>query len=103
MLNKVVDSDLNFHPGNPKFYTAGGKSGTANVPVPNGYDDTQIASFVGFAPLDTPEILVLVKLDENQDGLTGTAAAAPVFASIADDALRYMNVRPEKGAYVSQR
>lgn len=103
MLNKVVDSDLNIHPGNPKFYTAGGKSGTANVPVPNGYDDTQIASFVGFAPLDQPEILVLVKLDENKDGLTGTAAAAPVFASLADDALRYMNIRPDKGAYVSQR
>ncbi|NJD65874.1 MAG: penicillin-binding protein 2 [Chloroflexi bacterium] len=103
MLNKVVDSDLNIHPGNPKFYTAGGKSGTANVPVPNGYDDTQIASFVGFAPLEQPEILVLVKLDENKDGLTGTAAAAPVFASLADDALRYMNIRPDKGAYVSQR
>ncbi|HQW50505.1 MAG TPA: penicillin-binding protein 2 [Tepidiformaceae bacterium] len=103
MLNKVVDPEGNIHPGNPKFYTAGGKSGTANVPVPNGYDETQIASFVGFAPLADPEILVLVKLDENQDGLTGTAAAAPVFASLADDALRYLNVRPEKGAYVSQR
>ncbi len=103
MLNKVVEPEQSIHPGNPKFYTAGGKSGTANVPVPNGYDDTQIASFVGFAPLDQPEILVLVKLDENKDGLTGTAAAAPVFASLADDALRYLNIRPDKGAYVSQR
>jgi len=103
MLNKVVDPENNIHPGNPKFYSAGGKSGTANVPVPNGYDETQIASFVGFAPLESPEILVLVKLDENKDGLTGTAAAAPIFASLADDALRYLNIRPEKGAYVSQR
>jgi cell division protein FtsI/penicillin-binding protein 2 len=103
MLNKVVEPEQNIHPGNPKFYTAGGKSGTANVPVPNGYDDTQIASFVGFAPLDDPEILVLVKLDENKDGLTGTAAAAPVFASLADDALRYLNIRPDKGAFVSHR
>ncbi len=103
MLNKVVEPEQNIHPGNPKFYTAGGKSGTANVPVPNGYDDTQIASFVGFAPLDDPQILVLVKLDENKDGLTGTAAAAPVFASLADDALRYLNIRPDKGAYVSHR
>jgi len=103
MLNKVVDPEGNIHPGNPKWYTAGGKSGTANVPVPNGYDDTQIASFIGFAPLNAPEILVLVKLDENADGLTGTAAAAPVFARFADDALQYLNVRPEKGALAVAR
>jgi len=39
---------------NPRYYTAGGKSGTANVAVINGYNDTQIASFVGFAPLESP-------------------------------------------------
>ncbi|HMO95249.1 MAG TPA: penicillin-binding protein 2 [Tepidiformaceae bacterium] len=103
MLHDVVAGEGVYHPGNPRLYSAGGKSGTANVPVTNGYDDTQIASFVGFAPLDAPEILVLVKLDENADGLTGTAAAAPVFAALADDALRYLNIRPDKGAYVSNR
>lgn len=102
MLNQVVAGEGVYHPGNPRLYTAGGKSGTANVPVTNGYDDTQIASFVGFAPADAPEILILVKLDENADGLTGTAAAAPVFAAFADDALRYMNIRPDKGSFVSQ-
>jgi stage V sporulation protein D (sporulation-specific penicillin-binding protein) len=103
MLHEVIAGEGVYHPGNPKLYTAGGKSGTANVPVSNGYDDTQIASFVGFAPLDSPEILILVKLDENADGLTGTAAAAPVFAAFADDALRYMNIRPNKGSFVSSR
>jgi len=102
MLNEVVAGEGVYHPGNPRLYSAGGKSGTANVPVTNGYDDTQIASFVGFAPVEAPEILILVKLDENADGLTGTAAAAPVFAAFADDALRYMNIRPDKGSYVSQ-
>ncbi len=103
MLNDVIAGEGVYHPGNPKLYSAGGKSGTANVPVSNGYDDTQIASFVGFAPVDAPEILILVKLDENADGLTGTAAAAPVFAAFADDALRYLNIRPDKADYVSQR
>ena len=102
MLHAVVDSPGRFHPGNPKEYSAGGKSGTANVPVPNGYDQTQIASFIGFAPLEKPRILVLVKLDNNEDFLTGTAAAGPVFSKLADDILRYMNVLPDATRYVNK-
>ncbi|MBA4180062.1 MAG: hypothetical protein C0506_05680 [Anaerolinea sp.] len=102
MLHQVVESPGRFHPGNPREYSAGGKSGTANVPVPNGYDQTQIASFIGFAPLDNPQILVLVKLDNNDDFLTGTVAAGPVFSKLADDILRYMNIRPDGSKYVSR-
>lgn len=98
MLGQVVGQDPPGIGRNPKLYTAGGKSGTANVPVWNGYNDTQIASFVGFAPLDKPRILVLVKLDQNEDYLTGTAAAGPVFRMFADDALQYLGVKPDKGA-----
>ncbi|MCK9520408.1 MAG: penicillin-binding protein 2, partial [Dehalococcoidia bacterium] len=95
MLHAVVDSPGRSHPGNPHDYLAGGKSGTANVPIGGSYNDTQIASFVGFAPLDNPRVLVLVKLNENQDLKTGTEAAAPIFASLAEEALHYMNVRPD--------
>jgi len=99
MLGAVVDPGW-YHPGKPQDYSAGGKSGTANVPIPNGsYNDNQVASFVGFAPLDDPEILVLVKLDENADLLTGTAAAGPVFAKLADEVLHYLNVQPDSGKY----
>ncbi len=96
MLGQVVTQDPVGTGRNPRFYTAGGKSGTANVPVPNGYNDTQIASFVGFAPLENPRILVLVKLDQNQDLQTGTVAAGPIFRKFADDALRYLGVKPDK-------
>lgn len=102
MLHAVVDTPGRNHPGNIADYSTGGKSGTANVPVPNGYDDTQIASFIGFAPLDNPRVLVLVKLDENQDLETGTEAAAPVFARIADEALHYLNVQPDSVTSVAR-
>jgi cell division protein FtsI/penicillin-binding protein 2 len=85
------------HPGQPRDYIAGGKSGTANVPVSNGYDDTQIASFVGFAPASDPRVVILVKLDENADLETGTQAAAPVVAGLIDETLHYLNV-PTKDA-----
>ena len=97
MLGEVVSQDPDGWGRNPSRYTAGGKSGTANVPVWGTYDDTQIVSFMGFAPLQNPRILVLVKLDENKDGLTGTMAGGPIFAQFVDSALPYLSVRPEKG------
>lgn len=102
MLYDVVNPAGSTYPGQPRNYTAGGKSGTANVPISNGYDNTQIASFMGFAPANDPKILVLVKLDENQDFMTGTQAASPIFSKLADEALRYMNVPPDAGIYVSK-
>jgi cell division protein FtsI/penicillin-binding protein 2 len=103
MLNDVLNPVNNVHPGRPRDYSAGGKSGTANVPIPNGYDDHQVASFIGFAPLDKPQVVILVKLDENADLLTGTVAAGPIFARLADDTLHYLNVRPDQGKYVGAR
>lgn len=104
MLGQVIGQDPDGWGRNPSRYTAGGKSGTANVPIYGSYnDDHQIASFIGFAPLDNPQILVLVKLDENQDGQTGTVAAGPIFAHFADDALRYLSVRPQKGPLAVSR
>lgn len=100
MLGKVVYVG---HPAHPKLYTAGGKSGTANVAVTNGYNDVQIASFVGFAPLENPKILILVKLDQNADLLTGAAAAGPVFGQLVDDVLTYMNVDPSAQQRVERR
>lgn len=102
MLTSVIDRGFP-HPGKPRDYTAGGKSGTANVPGTSGYDNTQIASFIGFAPADDPAILVLVKLDENRDFLTGTQAASPIFAEVANETLRYLGIEPEPRDRASTR
>jgi cell division protein FtsI/penicillin-binding protein 2 len=103
MLQDVVMPPDRAYPGKPKDYTAGGKSGTANVPVEGHYNDQQVASFIGFAPGDDPKILVMVKIDQNQDLMTGTQAASPIFARFADDILHYMNVRPDAPKYASAR
>jgi cell division protein FtsI/penicillin-binding protein 2 len=96
MLTEVINSPEVFHPGKPKDYIAGGKSGTANVPVWGSYNDVQIASFVGFAPADAPRILIMVKLDQNADLMTGTQAASPVVAQLIDASLHYLDVPPDK-------
>ena len=94
MLGAVIDPGW-YHPAKPRLYTAGGKSGTANVPIDGSYSETQVVSFAGFAPVDEPRILILVKLDENADLATGTAAAGPVFATLVDEVLGYLGVPPD--------
>jgi cell division protein FtsI/penicillin-binding protein 2 len=77
--------------------SAAGKTGTAQKPSPNGgyMSGKYIVSFVGFVPADKPELVCLVEINnantkphENYGGLV----AAPIFSSISDQALRYLNV-----------
>jgi len=76
-------------------YTAAGKTGTAQKfdPATGRYSKTQlIASFVGFAPLNTPAIAVLVQLDSPVGPHEGGEVAAPVFQRVAQQVLEYLNV-----------
>ena len=58
-------------------YTLAGKTGTAQVAVNGTYSDTQfVASFVGFAPAQDPQLLVAVVVDEPSRATT-TAAPSP--------------------------
>lgn len=75
-------------------YRIGGKTGTSEK-IPRGTGLT-VASFVGFAPVDDPEIVCLVILDEPMNGLTfGGQIAAPVAGSMIADILKYMGYEPQ--------
>ena len=78
-------------------YSVGGKTGTARKFDENGrYSNTKhIASFIGFAPVDNPQIAVLVVVDEPQDQYYGSIVAAPLFKEIAQQTLTYLNVPPD--------
>ncbi len=79
-------------------YRVAGKTGTAQKPDParRGYaKDKYIASFVGFVPVENPEIVVLVVVDEPLKEHYGGVVAAPVFKRIIRETLRYLNVPPE--------
>lgn len=78
-------------------YGAAGKTGTAQVVGPGGYvDGKYVASFMGFAPADDPEIAALVMVAEPSGGnYFGSQVAAPAFKAIALDTLRYLRV-PER-------
>ena len=78
-------------------YKVAGKTGTAQKvdPVTGGYSmDRSVSSFVGFVPADNPQLVILVVLDEPTGQSYGGLTAAPVFSSIAGQALRYLKVMP---------
>jgi cell division protein FtsI (penicillin-binding protein 3) len=77
-------------------YTVAGKTGTADKLVNGRYSASQQnVSFVGFVPSRQPVMSIIVMLDSPRDGAdTGGVAAAPVFQSIAEAALRHLGVPP---------
>ncbi len=70
-----------------------GKTGTAQVPDKGGYGDERIASFVGYAPANKPEVAVLVVLYNPQTEVCyGGVLAAPVFQTVVEQTLDYLGV-----------
>jgi cell division protein FtsI (penicillin-binding protein 3) len=77
-------------------YTLAGKTGTAEVAEDGEYSDTKyVASFIGFAPAENPQLLAAVIVDQPQGEIYGGAVAAPAFGQIAEFALPYLGVPQE--------
>ena len=77
-------------------YRVGGKTGTA-LKIENGrYVKRYIASFVGFAPVSNPRLVVAVMIDEPSAGsyYAGTVAG-PLFSRVMEASLRSLGVAPD--------
>jgi cell division protein FtsI/penicillin-binding protein 2 len=78
-------------------YRLAGKTGTAEKPDPQGgYSKTKfVASFIGYAPVGDPRLLVAVMVDEPKGEIYGGAVAAPAFEQIMEFALPYLKIPPK--------
>lgn len=78
-------------------YRVAGKTGTAHKLEGRGYAANRyISSFVGFAPVSNPRLVIAVMIDEPGAGqYYGGAVAAPVFSEVVGGALRLMGVTPD--------
>ncbi|MFT3757313.1 peptidoglycan D,D-transpeptidase FtsI family protein [Thauera sp.] len=77
-------------------YRVGGKTGTA-LKIENGrYVKRYVASFVGFAPVSNPRLVVAVMIDEPSAGsyYAGTVVG-PLFSRIMEGSLRSLGVAPD--------
>jgi cell division protein FtsI/penicillin-binding protein 2 len=75
-------------------YQVGGKTGTARKPPYDKPPYKYVASFAGFAPVESPRLSAIVVLDEPQNNYYGGQVAAPAFAHIMEFALRAERVLP---------
>lgn len=74
-------------------YPVAGKTGTAQIPEGGRYGDKAIASFLGIAPYDRPQLVGLVMLyNLKVYPRWGGTNAAPVFKAIAEPVLEYLGV-----------
>ena len=91
-------------------YRVAGKTGTAEKPVPGGYDDGRnISSFAAIFPYDSPQYALIVTLDDPKAGPGGSVAsqnAAPAAGRIIERvapllgiAPRFEDLRPASDGY----
>lgn len=73
------ESSLALVPG----YRLAGKTGTAQIPVPTGYEPNQTnTSFIGWGPVDNPRFIVFVWLERPETSTWASEVASPLFADI---------------------
>jgi len=94
MVNAVDKGEAQW--AKPKGYRIAGKTGTAQIPVAGHYDQEKtIASFVGFAPADDPQFIMLVTLREPTSSPWGAETAAPLWFDIAKEIFTYKKIQPD--------
>ncbi|MBQ2698646.1 MAG: PASTA domain-containing protein [Firmicutes bacterium] len=98
VLESVV-TDGTAHRAYIEGYRVGGKTGTAQKAGAGGYQQGKyVSSFIGMAPVDDPEIVALVYINEPYVGgnvYQGGQIAAPVFQAVISDTLRYLGITPQ--------
>lgn len=102
MMRGVLESVVNTKGGSNAYikgYKIGGKSGTSQKQDENNAqkrEDLYVSSYVGFAPADDPEIIMLVMVDEPMGKeYYGSLVAAPVVSNVFKEALPYLGYYPE--------
>lgn len=78
-------------------YRLGGKTGTAQKVINGSYAQGHyVCSFIGMAPADDPEIVVLAIVDEPTGVMQfGSTTAGPIIKEVMSNTLKYLGVEPE--------
>ncbi len=100
VLTSVVE-DGSGHRAKLDRYRVLGKTGTAKLSFPDraGYEDgAYLATFLGAAPADDPElaVLVMIRRPNASIGYYGSTVAAPAVGKILSDTLAYLEVPPDR-------
>lgn len=98
MMEKVVQGKYGSgYKARMAGYTVAGKTGTAQIPNPNGNgyrEDKNIGSFIGWAPSKSPKFIMMVRINEPNVSGFAESTTVPVFADIAKWLVTYMQIPP---------
>src|SRR5699024_3250781 len=101
---ELMDSVVNSDDGTGKKYQLDsysliGKTGTAQMPDPNGKgyligEENHVFSFIGMAPKDDPKLLMHVSVTQPnlEDGEVGSDPVSFIFKNVMENGLHYMNI-----------
>jgi len=98
MLVNVVEGGHGKKAGVEGYYVAG-KTGTAQVPRKDGRGyiaGVNIGSFAGYAPVDDPAFVMVVRIDYPRGVVWAESSAAPLFGEIANFILKYKQIPAER-------
>lgn len=95
MLEQVVEKHV--EAAAVEGYRVGGKTGTAFKAMAGSYGNDYVGLFAGIAPITSPELSVVVVINEpSGDMYHGGEVAAPVFSRVMKGALHLLNITPDK-------
>ncbi|MFD2044007.1 penicillin-binding protein [Ornithinibacillus salinisoli] len=90
-------------------YSVAGKTGTAEIPNPDGPGyltgrENYIFSFLGMAPADDPKLMMYVSVKQptlvTEEGIEpGSAPVSFIFNHVMENSLHYLNIEPDKEDY----
>jgi len=105
MMEAVVKKDSTAPLAAVQGYRVAGKTGTVHKSVAGGYADHRYLSvFAGMAPASRPRLVVVVMIDEPNNGEHfGGKVAGPVFSKVMAGALRLLNVTPDDAPLLQTR
>lgn len=96
-IDGIEDADASARQARVDYFNIAGKTGTVRKIKNNEYSTSDYtAIFAGFAPVNNPQLVVLVVIDEPSAGhYYGGVVAAPVFSAVMAGALRAINAVPD--------
>lgn len=103
LLGTVVNSkDGTGKPYRLDAYSVAGKTGTAQMPDPNGGylrgRENNIFSFLGMAPQDDPQLMMYVSVTQPTlaEDEVGSDPVSFIFKNVMENSLHYLNIEPDK-------
>ena len=98
MMQRVVSEEGTGRRAQVANYSVAGKTGTVHKFVAGGYaEERYLSIFAGMVPADSPELVMVVMIDEPRNGEHfGGEVAAPVFSQVMSGAMRLLDVAPDR-------